>query len=172
VHKPNSLEHLVANRFGPRPSTASSRRSSASAASTRRSRPQSAMPRTRPHSAATSATDVSNKTVMQKLIDGDQGPPMVGVTTYPYTRGQQEYLEDFQSLVATTIEHPYMATTAFNRASVPHDLLYGSNFDDDRLGADKKWKSEYRRSFMHKDHVMSKRAPSSGVRSEQFQFLG
>ena len=65
-----------------------------------------------------------------------------------------------------------MATTAFNRASVPHDILYGSNFDDDRLGAHKKWKSEYSRSYFPKSHVESKRAASSGVRSEQFQFLG
>ena len=110
---------------------------------------------------------------MQKLIDGESGgPEMVGVKTYPYSRLQYEYLDDFQSLVATTITHPFMATTAFNRASVPHDLLYGSNFDDDRLGAEKKWKSEYRRSYMPKSHVQSKRAPSSGVRSEQVRARG
>jgi len=65
-----------------------------------------------------------------------------------------------------------MPTTAFNRASVPHDILYGSNFDDDRLGAQKKWRSEYRRAFVEKSMVESKKRLSSGVRSEQVQFLG
>ena len=97
---------------------------------------------------------------------------MIGVTTYPYTRSQTQYLDDFQALVATTIDHPYMATTAFNRASVPHDLLYGSNFDDDRLHPEKKWTSEQRRFFVEKSYKASKNAPASGVRSEQFQFLG
>merc|ERR1719181_642649 len=119
-----------------------------------------------------SMSNMSTKTAMQRLIDGDECPAMIGVTTYPYTRSQKQYLDDFQSLVATTIDHPYMATTAFNRASVPHDLLYGSNFDDDRLGAAKKWRSEYGRSFVPKSYAESKRAASSGVRSEQFQFLG
>lgn len=184
VHKINSLEHLKANRFGPRPTSAASRSSKYSGYSLpsntgmqqthearRRQRPQSAAPRMQSASSVAS-TATSQKSGMQKLIDGDEGPAMIGVTTYPYTRPQYQYLDDFQSLVASTIDHPYMATTAFNRASVPHDILYGSNFDDDRLGAHKKWKSEYSRSYFPKSHVESKRAASSGVRSEQFQFLG
>ena len=115
----------------------------------------------------------STKSASQKMIDGDLGPPMVGVTTYPYTRSQREYLEDFQSLVASTITHPYMATTAFNRSSCPHDILYGSNFDDDRLGGmKKKWTSESRRAYVEKSIVASKKALGSGVRSECVQFLG
>ena len=66
-----------------------------------------------------------------------------------------------------------MATTAFNRASVPHDILYGSNFDDDRMGGiEKKWTSEYKRTYKQKSYKASKNALSSGVRSEQVQFLG
>ena len=94
---------------------------------------------------------------------------MIGVTTYPYTRSQREYLDDFQALCATTIDHPYMATTAFNRSSVPHDLLYGSNFDDDRLGPMKKWLSEQKLAFVPKDLVAAKNLKASGVRSEQVQ---
>jgi len=179
VHKMNSLEHLKANRFGPRPTSAASSRFSgystgASSVSMqqRRPRPQSAMPRMQGASSVAS-TVASSKTVMQKKIDGDEGPAMIGVSTYPYTRPQKQYLDDFQSVVATTIDHPYMATTAFNRASVPHDLLYGSNFDDDRLGGrERKWRSEYSLSYAPKSYVDSKRALCSGVRSEQFQFLG
>jgi hypothetical protein len=179
VHKMNSLEHLKANRFGPRPTSAASSRFSgystgASSVSMqqRRPRPQSAMPRMQGASSVAS-TVASSKTVMQKKIDGDEGPAMIGVSTYPYTRPQKQYLDDFQSVVATTIDHPYMATTAFNRASVPHDLLYGSNFDDDRLGGrERKWRSEYSISYAPKSYVDSKRALCSGVRSEQFQFLG
>ena len=168
VHKPNSLEHLKAGRFGPRPTSAASTRSRATTASTR-SRPGSAMPRMMTASSRSVATNASTKTRIQRLIDGDEGPAMIGVTTYPYTRSQKEYLDDFQSLVATTIDHPYMATTAFNRASVPHDLLYGSNFDDDRLGGiEKKWRSEYSHAYVKKDHVWAKKRESSGVRSEVY----
>ena len=110
---------------------------------------------------------------MDETIDGDRGPKMVGVITYPYTRSQQEYLADFRSLIASSIDHPYMATTAFNVASVPHDVLSGSNYDDDRMGGiHKKWTSEYKRSFPIKSYVASKNAAPSGVRSEQVQFLG
>jgi hypothetical protein len=113
------------------------------------------------------------KSEMGRLIDGDTGPAMTGVTTYPYSRAQQLYLEDFRALVAGSIDHPFMATTAFNCPSIPHGLLSGSNYDDDRMGGvEKKWRSEYRRSFPLKSYVASKNAESSGVRSEQFQFLG
>ena len=178
VHKNNSLEHLSANRRE-RPSSASSMRSSQQSGS-QRMRPGSAMPRmqSRPPSRDASVPSFmsATKSTIQKMIDGDNGPAMVGVSTYPYTRAQREYLSDFQALVASTIEHPYMATTAFNRSSVPHDLLYGSNFDDDRFAVQKKWKSECRRSYHVEDArariVQSKRAAGSGVRSECVQFLG
>ena len=118
-------------------------------------------------------SDVSKKSAMSKLIDGDEGPAMEGVRTYPFSRSQRYYLDEFRCLVATTIDHPFMSTTAFNRASVPHDPLSGSNFDDDRMGGiKKKWCSEYTRSYPVKSIVASKKAESSGVRSEQFQFLG
>ena len=134
------------------------------------SRPQSAY--TRGGTPASMASRTSTKSAIRKLIDGDEGPPMEGVTSYPYTRSQAEYLEDFQALVANTIDHPYMATTAFNRNSSPHDLLYGSNFDDDRLGAAKKWKTTYQYSWDSKDHLWAKNTLASGVRSENVQFLG
>ena len=181
VHKPNSLEHLKADRYGKRPTSAASTRSnggrSSTSAGSQRMRPVSAHPAmrppsVRPSSVRSSMSRVSEKSAMKQMIEGDTGPQMIGVTTYPYTRLQYEYLDDFQSLVATTIDHPYMATAAFNRASVPHDILYGSNFDDDRLGPQKKWLSEYKLSYPVKDIVAAKRAASSGVRSEQFQFLG
>ena len=120
------------------------------------------------------SSSATTKTKTDILIDGDGSTPkMSGVITYPYSRTKRLYLQDFRALVATTIDHPYMATTAFNRASVPHDLLYGSNFDDDRLGGiEKKWRSEYKHSFVPKSYVDARSRESSGVRSEQFQFLG
>ena len=174
IHKPNSLEHLRTDRFGKRPGSASSYRMYTSTGAPPRPRPQSAM--TRPSSTASyrsSMTALSQKSNLRKMIDGDEGPPMIGVTTYPYTRLQREYLEDFESLAATTLDHPYMATTAFNVSSVPHDLLFGSNFDDDKLGGiERKWKSEHTLAYYEKSIVASKKAHGSGVRSEQFQFLG
>ena len=135
------------------------------------------MQQSRAQSAASVPSYMSaTKSTIQKMIDGDVGPAMVRVSTYPYTRAQREYLSDFQAVVAHTIEHPYMATTAFNRSSVPHDLLYGSNFDDDRFAVQKKFKSECRRAYHVEDPrariVQSKRAMGSGVRSECVQFLG
>jgi len=99
---------------------------------------------------------------------------MQGVTTYPYSRNQLLYLQDFRVLVASTITHPFMATTAFNVASVPHDLLAGMNYDDDRMGGfEKKWRSEYRKQYTVTDFrsriVNSKTAEARGVRSEQIQ---
>ena len=119
------------------------------------------------------STSVSSKSKTDQMIDGDIGPKMGGVLTYPYTRSQRLYLGDFRALVATSIDHPFMTTTGFNSASVPHDLLSGSNYDDDRMGGiQKKWCSEYRREFLKKSIIESRKAGSSGVRSELVQFLG
>ena len=68
----------------------------------------------------------SGKTPLQKLIDGDTGPPMIGVSTYPYSVAQKLYKDDFEQMVASTITHPYIAGTSFNVNSAPHDLLEGS----------------------------------------------
>ena len=122
------------------------------------------------------STSVSNKSKTDQMIDGDIGPKMDGVLTYPYTRSQRLYLGDFRALVATSIDHPFMTTTGFNSASVPHDLLSGSNYDDDRMqviaGRNGKWHSEYKLSYPRKSYVEAKNALASGVRGEQVRFLG
>jgi len=112
------------------------------------------------------------KSLTQKTIDGEYGPAMTGVTSYPYSRNQLLYLTDFRVLVANTITHPFMATTGFNTSSTPHDLLAGSAFDDDRMGGiARKWRSETKRQYSVTDArgriVESKTRPSCGVRSEQ-----
>jgi hypothetical protein len=135
-------------------------------------RPQSAP------SVASRSSQRTEKSLMDTMIDGDKGPKMSGVLTYPYSRSQRLYLDDFRCLVASSIDHPYMATTGFNVSSVPHDLLRGSNFDDAKLGGvEKTWRSECRRAYpvinpAWRNIVAAKTADSSGVRSEQFQFLG
>ena len=185
VHKPNSLEHLHPTRFGPRPKTAWNRYTRPSTAGSSRpqsraSRPQSAPLGGRPSTvgsmASTNFSGTTKKSMVDEMIDGDRGPPMVGVTTYPYTRAQKQYLSDFRSLVATSIDHPYMATTGFNVASVPHHLLRGSAYDDDRMarmaGFTGKWRSEYKLSYPVKSYVEAKNVLPTGVRSEQVQFLG
>ena len=53
---------------------------------------------------------------------------MIGVQTYPYSLSQNIYRADFETLVATTITHPYMATTIMTRGSTPHNILTGSAF--------------------------------------------
>ena len=80
----------------------------------------------RPQSAAARLPSVNAKSAMQAAIDGETGPPMTGVTTYPYARYQTPYMNDFRALIANTVTHPFMATTAFNAASCPHDVLRGA----------------------------------------------
>ena len=126
VHKPNSLEHLRPNRYGNRPTTAWSRYTNSSRGSSR-PRPSSAAP--------TTTSQQTTKSLMDQKIDGDYGPKMTGVISYPYSRSQKLYMDDFRALVAGSIDHPYVVSTGFNTASIPYDLLSGSNFDDDRMGA-------------------------------------
>ena len=51
---------------------------------------------------------------------------MIGVSTYPYSRAQSSYREDFEQLVASTITHPYISTTNMSQGSCPHNLLTGA----------------------------------------------
>jgi len=170
VHKHNSLEHLKPNRS--RPSSAMPRHRAPPPAPVlagqppRRARPQSAAPRMQKVSQP-SLEFSGIKSLAQKNIDGEMGPKMIGVTTYPYSNPQRLYLQDFRALVANTITHPYMATTGFNVGSAPHDILAGSNFDDDRFAPAKKWRSEYGRTYVKKSIVEAKTAEACGVRSEQ-----
>ena len=66
------------------------------------------------------------KTELQKKIDGDTGPAMIGVSSYPYSISQSMYREDFEMLVASTITHPYISTTNMGAGSCPHNLLTGA----------------------------------------------
>ena len=134
----------------------------------RRTRPQSAM--SRPPSTAGSRK--STKTDLQKAIDGDSGPPMTGVTTYPFSRAQRHYLEDFRSMVATSITHPSTVTTKGSQGSVPHNLVSGSNFDEDTVSSGNKFKSEYKRSYLPKSAVEAYRLRANGLRSEEMMFVG
>jgi len=174
VHKPNSLDHLRRNR----PRTAMQRPGTAhtshmplpASAQLARVRPQSAAPRLQPYSQPGTFSDASSystKSNAQKNIDGELGPKMIGVTTYPYSNPQRQYLQDFRALAAKTITHPYIATAGNNAGSSPHDLLAGTNFDDDRFSAQKKWRSEAARSYIKKSIVESKGAYGCGIRSEQ-----
>ena len=137
VHKNNSLDHLMRGT-GSRPPSAQRPRSSASSTGRPRSRAQSAAPTrqatplsrqaptNRTSSAQPSWRTSLEKTELQKRIDGDTGPAMIGVSTYPYSRTQSSYREDFEQLVASTITHPYISTTNMGQGSCPHNLLTGA----------------------------------------------
>jgi len=116
VHKHNSNEHLRPNRFGARPTTAAHRTYTSAAAKVRPKTAYARLP---------SVHAGKNKSQLQKAIDGDTGPPMTGVTTYPFSRSQRYYVEDFQSLVAMSITHPFTVTTN-PTGSVPHNLVSGA----------------------------------------------
>uniref|UniRef100_A0A6T7Y7R2 Uncharacterized protein n=1 Tax=Prymnesium polylepis TaxID=72548 RepID=A0A6T7Y7R2_9EUKA len=170
VHKHNSLDHYELARRRSRPSTA--RPQTAARTFGRPAAPPSRPAVRRPQSAAARLPSVNAKSQMQAAIDGETGPPMTGVTTYPYARFQTPYLNDFRAVIANTVTHPFMATTAFNAASSPHDLLSGTAFDEGKLGREQKWKTEYSRAFIEKSYVQAVRAHSNGLRSEEMMFVG
>jgi len=166
VHKTNSLDHLMRGGIASRPSSAQRPRSAASRPSSGRprSRPQSAAPtrqatpaasrqasNSRISSAQPSYRSSLEKTELQKKIDGDTGPAMIGVSTYPYSRSQSSYREDFEMLVASTITHPYISTSVCGAASSPHNLLTGSNF----ALTYNYWDSEYKRTYKPKSYTQA-----------------
>ena len=97
---------------------------------------------------------------------------MIGVTSYPYSHFQRQYLPDFRAVAAGTITHPFLVTARRGPGSSPHDLFSGSNYDDDRTGgSEKKFRSEHYRAFNVADmrsHVVSAKTMNAcGIRSEQ-----
>jgi len=170
VHKHNSLDHYYLARARSRPTSA--RPQTAVRTFGRPMVPPTRAGVRRPQSAAARLPSVNTKSTMQAAIDGETGPPMTGVTTYPYARFQTPYLDDFRAVIANTVTHPFMATTSNNAASSPHDLLSGTAFDEGKLGREQKWKTEYKRSYVEKSYVASVSARPNGLRSEEMMFVG
>lgn len=105
----------------------------------------------------------------RQTINGDlEGPKMTGVLTYPFTTFEKLYYEDFSAKVANTITHPFL-TTAKPTGTTPHNLLSGSNYDQEVvLSRDHpRWRTETEMSYTAKSYVDSKAAIGSGIRSEQ-----
>ena len=184
VHKNNSLDHLMRGTAS-RPGSAAVKRPGSAASSgrprSRASRPQSAAQDSRPvlsrkssraASAQPSYRSSLEKTDLQKKIDGDTGPAMIGVSTYPYSVAQKLYKDDFEQMVASTITHPYIAGTSFNVNSAPHDLLEGSALKNVDRGNIHKWVSTYKRDYVPKDVKEAFNAKAVGLRSEQAVFVG
>ena len=113
-----------------------------------------------------------HKSVTNRMIDGDTGPPMVGVIHYPYSTSQRLYLSDFRAMAAGTVTHPFVKTTVAGASSIPFDVLSGSAFDDDKVNGAKLWQSESFREFVPRSITASKTILATGVRSECVQFLG
>ena len=92
---------------------------------------------------------------------------MIGVTTYPYSIPQSVYRQDFETLVASTITHPYISMTTFNQGSSPHNVLTGSNF-----GATHSYfETESMRSYKPKSYHEAFNTKASGIRSESVRFV-
>ena len=92
---------------------------------------------------------------------------MIGVTTYPYTIPQNMYRSDFETLVASTITHPFISMTTFNKGSAPHNILTGSAF----APTYDYFKSDAQRSWVFKSYKESFNTKASGLRSEQVRFV-
>mmetsp|Transcript_49215 Transcript_49215/g.118602 ORF Transcript_49215/g.118602 Transcript_49215/m.118602 type:complete len:196 (+) Transcript_49215:84-671(+) len=179
VHKNNSLDHLMRGGIASRPVSAQRPRSSASSSGRPRSRATSAAPTrqatplsrqasNRTSSAQPSYRSSLEKTELQKKIDGDTGPAMIGVSSYPYSRSQSSYREDFEMLVASTITHPYISTTNMGQGSCPHNLLTGSNY----APTYDYWNSEYKLSYKKLSAKEAFNSKAMGLRSEEMLFVG
>ena len=92
---------------------------------------------------------------------------MIGVATYPYSIPQNIYRTDFETLVASTITHPYISMTTFNKGSAPHNILTGSNF----APTYDYFTSTAQRSWTAKSYRDSYNMKASGLRSEQVRFV-
>eukprot|EP00965_Chrysotila_dentata_P255866 6212362-Pleurochrysis_carterae.AAC.9 len=135
VHAPNSLEHLSQRPVRPRssgslrtPLPTPGRPQSASSyyrGTKTMTRPASAAARMPTANRIPGLKPVTEMSKLQKAIYGQSGPPMSGVTTYPYSRAQKLYEEDFEQVVASSLTHPYMSITSFNVGSAPHNLITG-----------------------------------------------
>ena len=112
----------------------------------------------------------ARKSAMQRSIDGELGPKMTGVIHYPYSTSQRIYLSDFRAMVAGSVTHPYATTALHGSGSIPHNILSGSNFDDDRVCGNPLWHSEQERAYPRKSLIYSKTLLATGVRSECTQF--
>jgi len=93
---------------------------------------------------------------------------MIGVSTYPYSRTQSSYREDFEQLVASTITHPYISTTNMGQGSCPHNLLTGTNF----APTFDYWDSDYKRHFKELSYKKAFNAKAMGLRSEEMLSVG
>ncbi len=109
---------------------------------------------------------------MQRTIDGEFGPVMTGVVHYPSSQSQRLYMSDFRSICAGTITHPFVTTTLAGAGSLPHNILSGSNYDDDKVNKNANWVSEQQREFTRPSLTASAKVTPVGVRAECMQFLG
>jgi len=92
---------------------------------------------------------------------------MTGVQNYAYSKSERSYLEDFEPVVAATIQHPYTAITSFNVGSAPHNLISGTAFAEKQQSV-----TTYKRSYTQPNYAESFNAKAVGLRSEQVQFIG
>lgn len=70
------------------------------------------------------------------------GAPMRGVTSYPFEKQQNAYVEQFAPIVANQLVHPYQAITENNADSIPHNIITGSAYSASALQM-----SEYKRAY-------------------------
>ncbi len=133
-------------------------------------RPPSPVPSSLAASTA-ARSDASAKTYVQKSIDGDLGPPMLGVQKFAYSRNELLYHEEFEEVLYSQVEHPFMATTSSQTGSSPHNLISGTALSDAfNAGAkDSMWKSEKNIAYTPIDHSAAAKAPRLGVRSEEIK---
>ena len=169
THHSKSNEHLV------RPATASAR-SRSSLSRPNRSRPKSADPR----ATIREGVPFHKKTPLQRAIDGDVGPPMLGISGMAISTLERIYREEFEGVLANACDHPYVSTTAWNQGSIPHNLVTGSAlsphfFSSTGPGGRSSWASEYTVSFYKRSRSDQLRAndplKAVGIRAEQMRFF-
>lgn len=138
------------------------------------SRPQTADPRNASRNNSRASTPAANKTPMQRAIDGDTGPPMLGISGMALTELEKMYRDEFEGVLVASCDHPYVSTTSWNKSSIPHNMLTGNALSPCYFST--AWASEYQLGFYARSRKEQMAANSAlnavGVRSEQVRHLG
>jgi len=105
------------------------------------------------------------------------GAPMRGVTSFPFEKQQNAYVEEFAPIVANQLVHPFNAITENNADSTAHSIITGSAYSVSAQHA-----SEYKRAYQFGAGAYSARAASPrtfskgpafpGLRSEEMITVG
>ena len=96
-----------------------------------RRRPQTAPQRKRPQTApasrpANNRPNAADQRTLDVIYGRSGPPPMRGVLSYTFSPTQRIYREEFETILAGQLTHPFLSVTQRQLQSCPHDLISGA----------------------------------------------